>query len=78
MDFRILGPLEVRDRGRLIELHRAKHRALLTVREFGIAAQARTARRRRPRCIRDSTSSEGSLGDLVGLGVQPSLQRPLS
>ena len=31
MDFRILGPLEVRDRGRLIELNRAKHRALLTL-----------------------------------------------
>jgi predicted ATPase/DNA-binding SARP family transcriptional activator len=29
MDFRILGPLEVCDRGRLLELRRRKHRALL-------------------------------------------------
>jgi DNA-binding SARP family transcriptional activator/tetratricopeptide (TPR) repeat protein len=29
MDFRILGPLEVWDRGRLLELRRPKHRALL-------------------------------------------------
>jgi DNA-binding SARP family transcriptional activator len=31
MDFRILGPLEVRDRGRQIELRRQKQRALLAV-----------------------------------------------
>ncbi len=31
MDFRILGPLEVRDRGRTIELRRQKQRALLAV-----------------------------------------------
>ena len=31
MDFRILGPLEVRDRGRSIELRRRKPRALLAV-----------------------------------------------
>jgi DNA-binding SARP family transcriptional activator len=31
MDFRILGPLAVRDRGRPIELRRPKHRALLAI-----------------------------------------------
>ena len=31
MDFRVLGPLEVRDRGRPIELRRQKQRALLAI-----------------------------------------------